>query len=106
MLRVFLEIAAASAVALSFVSTANAEDRYLFDTFGQIGKNADKFEMQLGLLSYDTGPFTHKEFDGAVLNAEILFPSSDFLYGIGSPRPHVGFDAALVDNPVILPMRG
>jgi lipid A 3-O-deacylase len=100
MLTIFLRAITTLAIALSLTTVANAEDRYLFDTFGQIGKNADKFEIQLGLLSYDTGLFTRQEFNGAVLNGEILFPSPDFLYSIGSPRPHIGFDAALVDNPI------
>jgi len=77
-----------------------AEERYLFGDFGLIGKNADRFEVQLGLLSYDTGLFTDQDFHGAVVNAEILFPSPDFLYFLGSPRPHIGIDAALVDDPI------
>src|SRR5690606_33171516 len=52
------------------------------------------------LLSYDTGVFTHQDFNGVVLNGELLFPSPDFLYRFGSPRPHIGFDAALVDDPI------
>jgi lipid A 3-O-deacylase len=100
-MNILLRTAAFTVLILSFVvMEAGAEEQYLFGEFGQIGKNADKLELQLGLLSYDTGLFTHQDFNGAVLNGEILFPSPDFLAPLGSPRPHLGFDAALVDDPI------
>lgn len=101
MLIAFLRIVALAAIFIwAAAPSLHAEDRYLFGDFGQIGKNADKLELQLGLLSYDTGLFSTQKFHGAVVNGEVLFPSPDFLYFLGSPRPHIGFDAALVDDPV------
>jgi hypothetical protein len=82
------------------VSAGHAKDRYPGDTVDRIGKNADRFELQLGVMSYDTGIFTHKLYDGVVINGEVLFPSPGFLSAIGSPRPHLGFDYAAVDDPV------
>jgi hypothetical protein len=35
-----------------------------------------------------------------VINGEFLFKSPDFLSGVGSPRPYIGFDAAIVDDPI------
>lgn len=66
----------------------------------QVGKNADKYEMRLGVGGYDAGPFTPNSFSGAVINGEFLFPSFDFLSGIGSPRPYIGTDIAISDFPI------
>jgi hypothetical protein len=73
---------------------ACAKDRFLFPGFGLIGKYSNKFELRLGLAAYDTGVFTTHDFNGAVVNGELLFPSPDFLYAIGSPRPVIGVDIA------------
>src|SRR6185312_14981273 len=73
---------------------ACAKDRYLFPGIGLIGKYSNKFELRLGLAAYDTGIFTTHDFNGAVVNGELLFPSPDFLYAIGSPRPVIGVDIA------------
>lgn len=100
MLDALLRAAIASAAVIFALSGAQAEERYLFGNFGEIGKNADKFEFRLGALSYDTGLFTSKEYDGLVINGELVFPSPDLLYSIGSPRPYIGFDVAAVSNPV------
>ncbi|MEF2073807.1 acyloxyacyl hydrolase [Consotaella aegiceratis] len=86
--------------ALFVAPPSQAGDRTLFGDFGVVGKNADRWEARLGIASYDTGVFSHKAFDGVVVNGEILAPSPDFLYGLGSPRPYVGFDAAIADDPV------
>lgn len=57
-------------------------------------------EARLGLLAYDRGAFSSDVFDGVVVNGEFLFRSPEFLGGIGSPRPYVGFDAAIADDPI------
>jgi hypothetical protein len=73
---------------------AIAKDRYLFSNFGLIGKYSNNYELRLGLGAYDTGIFSHHQFNGADIYAELLFPSPDFLYWLGSPRPHFGVDIA------------
>lgn len=64
------------------------------------GRNADKWEIRGGLLSYDTGAFSHQDYSGVVLNGEVVFPSPHFLSVIGSPRPYIGASIAAVDDPV------
>lgn len=73
---------------------ASAKDRYLFSDFGLLGKYSDKYELRLGVAAYDMGIFSTHDFNGAVINGELLFPSPDFLAVIGSPRPVIGFDFA------------
>jgi hypothetical protein len=73
---------------------AAAKDRYLFSSFGLIGKHSNNYELRLGLGAYDTGIFSHHKFNGADIYGELLFPSPDFLYWLGSPRPHIGVDIA------------
>lgn len=77
-----------------------AGERQLLGGVVDIGKYSDRYEARFGVMSYDTGLFTSKLYDGAVINGEILFPSPDFLSAIGSPRPHIGFDFAAVDDPI------
>lgn len=81
-------------------SSAQAQDRHLFGSgdLGVIGRKAADYELYLGALAYDTGLFSHQEFSGLNANVELLFPSPDFLYALGSPRPHIGVDIAAVDN--------
>lgn len=79
---------------------ASAKDRYLFPGFGLIGKYSNRYELRLGVAAYDTGIFTTHNFDGAVLNAELLFPSPGFLYSLGSPRPVIGVDIATASNAI------
>ncbi|MBS9719262.1 acyloxyacyl hydrolase [Tianweitania sp. BSSL-BM11] len=66
----------------------------------QFDKNADKYEVRLGGGAYDAGPFTPESFDGGVVNGEFLFPSFDVLKPIGSPRPYIGTDIAISDDPI------
>ncbi|MBC2885455.1 acyloxyacyl hydrolase [Ochrobactrum sp. CM-21-5] len=81
---------------------AIAENIGLHDTgyFGETGIHSQYNEIRFGVLSYDTGLFTTKDYDGAVINGEFLFRSPDMLSSIGSPRPYIGFDAAIADDPV------
>jgi len=79
---------------------ASAKDRYLLPGFGLIGKYSNKFELRLGLAAYDTGIFTTHDFNGAVINGELLLPSPDFLYAIGSPRPVIGADIATAPHAI------
>ena len=65
-----------------------------------IGKNAARYEVRAGGALYDAGPFTPDTFDGGVINGEILAPSPAFLAGIGSPRPYIGTDIAISDDPI------
>jgi hypothetical protein len=90
--RLFVALAALCGMLLA--CPASAKDRYLFPGFGLLGKYSNKFELRLGVAAYDTGIFSTHDFDGAVINGELLFPSPDFLSVIGSPRPAIGVDIA------------
>jgi hypothetical protein len=79
---------------------ASAKDRYLFSNFGLLGKYSDKYELRLGVAAYDTGIFSTDDFNGAVINGELLFPSPDFLSVIGSPRPAIGVDIATAPDAI------
>jgi hypothetical protein len=79
---------------------ASAKDRYLLPGIGLVGKYSDKFELRLGLAAYDTGIFSTHDFNGAVINGEVLFPSPDFLSVVGSPRPVIGVDIATASDAV------
>lgn len=65
-----------------------------------VGRNADTLEWRLGGGGYDTGPFTPDTFTGGVINGEVLLPSPDVLAVIGSPRPYLGADIAISDDPI------
>ncbi|MCQ8782407.1 acyloxyacyl hydrolase [Mangrovibrevibacter kandeliae] len=84
----------------ALAGTATAQERHLIGNFGEIGKNADFWEIRMGIAAYDTGFFSTHETDGATINGELVFPSPDFLYAIGSPRPYIGFDAGIADHPI------
>lgn len=79
---------------------ASAGDRYLLPGFGLIGKYSNNFELRLGVAAYDTGIFTTHDFNGAVINGELLLPSPDLLYAIGSPRPVIGVDIATAPDAI------
>lgn len=66
----------------------------------QFGRNAHYWEARFGAGAYDFGPATPQVFDGVVLNGEILTPSPEFLDVLGSPRPYLGGDFALSDDPI------
>lgn len=101
-MRKRLRLALAAAItALSVASTgAHAKDRYLFGHVGLIGKYSDHYELRFGVAAYDTGIFSHHQFNGAVINTEILFPSPSFLYWLGSPRPTIGADIATAEHAI------
>ena len=69
------------------------------ERFERWGNYADKMEIRLGVASYDTGLFAPMKYDGVSFNGEVLFRSPEFLSFIGSPRPYIGFDTAIVDDP-------
>lgn len=52
------------------------------------------WELRGGVLAHDTGIFSGPKEDGFDINAELLFPSPDFLGFLGSPRPHIGGNVA------------
>ncbi|WP_274424709.1 acyloxyacyl hydrolase [Chelativorans sp. YIM 93263] len=66
--------------------------------FLQPGIHSDHYELRLGVLAYDRGPFTTDQFSGIVVNGEFLFKSPEFLSAIGSPRPYIGTDIAIADD--------
>ena len=68
----------------------------------EIGKHSSRWEARLGGGAFDTGPFTSSELSGAAINGELVAPSPAFLSVIGSPRPYIGADVAISDNPVHL----
>ena len=79
---------------------AKAGEHLLFGGLLSVGKQSDRYEVRGGILSYDTGIFSPKEYDGVVVNGEFLFKSPEFLDIIGSPRPYIGASIAAVDNGV------
>ncbi|WP_419907152.1 acyloxyacyl hydrolase [Hoeflea sp.] len=66
----------------------------------EIGKYAEDWEVRFGGGAFDTGPASPNHFSGAVINGEILLPSPGILAALGSPRPLVGADFAISDNPI------
>ncbi len=64
------------------------------------GKNADYWEVRFGGGAYDFGPTTPSDFEGGVVNFEVLAPSPDFLERFGAPRPYIGTDVAVSDDAI------
>lgn len=85
-------------LAAALPSAALAEDGE--QHFLQPGIHSDWRELRLGVLAYDRGFFSPDEFSGTVINGELIFASPDFLDRFGSPRPYIGFDAAIADDPI------
>ncbi|MGX1101501.1 acyloxyacyl hydrolase [Amorphus sp. MBR-141] len=65
-----------------------------------ISVHAREWEFRLGGGAYDTGPFTANTFSGGTINVEILAPSPTFLSVFGAPRPYIGADVAVSDDPI------
>lgn len=65
-----------------------------------LGRNADRWEIRGGVSAYDSGLFSHQILNGFVINAEVLAPSPGFLSGLGAPRPYVGMDLPVSDDPI------
>lgn len=100
-MRRFLVTLAAASAALSLSSSLCAAQDTSSSLGGiTFGKNAHSWEIRGGAAAYDTGVFSSQVFNGAVLNAEVLAPSPEFLSGIGAPRPYVGADIAISDDPI------
>ena len=97
-MRFLLGIAALGMAQLCWGTVALASDGD-FNRI-EIGKYAKKWEVRFGGGAFDQGPASANSFDGAIINAEILAPSPYFLDAIGSPRPYIGTDIAISDNPV------
>lgn len=93
-------LAATAVLSATVTMPAAAGEHLLFGGLLSVGKQSDRFEVRGGVLSYDTGIFSPKEFDGVVINGEFLFRSPEFLNILGSPRPYVGFSVAAVDDGV------
>jgi hypothetical protein len=77
---------------------ANAGEHLLFGGLLSVGKNSDRYEIRGGIMSYDTGVFSPKDYNGIVFNGEFVFKSPEFLSFLGSPRPYIGTDISAVDN--------
>ena len=84
----------ALALSLLVPSAAAAGDGSLIDRLRFETRNADRFELRLGLASYDTGLFSGQDYSGLTLHGQIMFPSPDFLAAIGAPRPYVGVNVS------------
>lgn len=67
---------------------------------GEFGRYADRIEARIGGAFYDTGLLTNHLYNGGVVNGEFLLPSLAFLKLIGAPRPYLGFDAGIADEPI------
>jgi len=85
-------------IGAAFPIQAHSEEKDL--RFLQPGIHADWREVRLGVMAYDRGFFSTDDFSGIVINGEFAFSSPDFLSSIGSPRPYIGFDAAIADDPI------
>ena len=92
-------IAAFVAAQLCFCTAAFASDDAFLSRL-EIGKHARDWEARFGGGAFDTGPASPNHFSGGIINGEILLPSPDILVAIGSPRPLIGADIAISDNPV------
>lgn len=92
-------LCAAVAVALTMWPHAGAAADGPFSAF-RLGRNADRWEMRLGIAAYDTGVFSGQTLTGAVIEGEVVAPSPSCLRVIGAPRPYIGADIALSDNPI------
>lgn len=66
----------------------------------EFGRNSDQWEARFGAAAFDVGPLTRQHLSGVVINGEFLAPSPHFLAGIGAPRPYIGFDATISDQPI------
>jgi len=84
---------------LSLASAVSAEGLWEGD-FLKPGVHSDFNEARFGIMAYDRGALTTDDFSGVVINGEMLFASPDILSRIGSPRPYLGFDAAIADDPI------
>jgi hypothetical protein len=98
MRQILIALAAATLLLQPSVSAARDGSSWLGGV--AVGKNADKWEIRGGVAAYDSGAFSSQTFTGTVVNAEVLAPSPDFLSGIGSPRPYLGTDIAISDDPI------
>ncbi|WP_173931842.1 acyloxyacyl hydrolase [Chelativorans sp. Marseille-P2723] len=83
------------APALAQTETGAGERRFL-----QPGVHAHWQEVRFGVLAYDRGFFSTDDFSGVVINGEYVFRSPEFLRPVGSPRPYIGFDVAIADDPI------
>lgn len=92
--------ALSTALVAAMAGPVAAGEHLLFGGLMSVGKQSDRFEIRGGVLSYDTGIFSPKQFDGVVINGEFLFKSPEFLSILGSPRPYIGASIAAADNGV------
>jgi lipid A 3-O-deacylase len=101
-MKFFVKLAGVLVTALA-ISAGTVAAQELTDPsperFERWGNYSDKMEVRLGVASYDTGLFGPMRFSGVNINGEFLFRSPEFLAFIGSPRPYIGFDAAITDDP-------
>lgn len=88
-----------AALFMSGASTVSGEPLWGGD-FLRPGIHSGFNEVRIGVMAYDRGPFSTDDFNGAVINGEFVFASPEFLSAIGAPRPYLGFDAAIADDPV------
>lgn len=93
LLRILVAVASIQLIAIGHVFGSDQLET-------QFGRNAKYWEARFGAGAYDFGPATSHVFDGVVLNGEILAPSPEFLDILGSPRPYVGGDFAISDDPI------
>lgn len=98
--RSFACSATLAATFLTAGPSPSIADSLLPERFGETGPYADRYEARIGVMAYDRGAFSTDDFSGTVINGEFLFKSPEFLSAIGSPRPYLGFDAAIADDPI------
>lgn len=86
-------------ILFSLPSAVSAQGLWEGD-FLKPGIHSDFNEIRMGILAYDRGLFSTDDFSGVVINGEMVFASPDILNPIGSPRPYLGLDLAIADDPV------
>ena len=98
MRNLLLGLATAVAVTLAASAPSLASNGLLGGI--HVGKNADAWEIRGGISAYDLGIFSSQKLGGFVIDAEALAPSPAFLKGLGAPRPYVGMDLPVSDEPI------
>ncbi len=97
--KIFAATAIVGMTLLTGVAAAQELKEPSPERFSRWGNYSDKMEVRFGASSYDTGLFGPMRFSGVNINGELLFRSPEFLSIIGAPRPYVGFNAAITDDP-------
>jgi len=90
----------ACGAALIIISDTAAAESWWDKDFLRPGIHADFNEVRFGVMAYDRGLFSNDIYSGVVINGEMVFAAPEALRPFGAPRPYLGFDVAIADDPV------